>query len=271
MHDNTPEKPSAINIDSRLSLDDTLCFACGPHVACFTECCGKLELLLTPYDLLRLSKRIGISSGDFIDEYAVIRWKTGHGFPEVLMRMDPATDKRCPFVTRQGCSVYEDRPGACRIYPLGRAATSRAFDGSHREFYFIVREDHCRGFEQQREWKVREWLADQGMEEYNRLNDLLMELYVLKTRSGGIELGAQHMQMFLMACYNTERFREFVFKSGFLKRFDLDAETVREIRDDDVKLLEFAFMWLKFALFRQPVLAVRPEVVEKMESIAVQE
>ncbi|MBI4965657.1 MAG: YkgJ family cysteine cluster protein [Desulfomonile tiedjei] len=257
LSNNESDKPSALDIDSRLSPDDTFCFACGPHVSCFTECCGKLELLLTPYDVLRLSRRIGISSGEFLDEYAVIRWKTGHGFPEVLMKMDPATDKRCPFVTPQGCSVYEDRPGACRIYPLGRAATSRAFDGSRREFYFTVREAHCRGFEQDREWKVREWLSDQGMEEYNRLNDLLMELYVLKTRSGEIQLGAQHLQMFLMACYNTDRFRDFIFKSGFLKKFDLDAEMVAGLRDDDVKLLEFAFTWLRFALFRQPVLAMK--------------
>lgn len=251
------QKPSAIDIDSRLSLDDTFCFACGPHVACFTECCGKLELLLTPYDLLRLSKRIGVSSGEFLDEYAVIRWNTAHGFPEVMMKMNPETGRRCPFVTPKGCSAYEDRPGACRIYPLGRAATSRAFDGSRQEFYFTVREDHCRGFEQDREWKVSEWLADQGMEEYNRMNDLLMELYVLKTRSSGIELGAQHMQMFLMACYNTDRFRDFIFKSGFLKKFELAHAMVEELRSDDLTLLEFAFTWLRFALFRQPVLTVK--------------
>ena len=100
------------------------------------------------------------------------------------------------------------------------------------------------------------------MEEYNRLNDLLMELYVLKTRSGGIELSAQHMQMFLMACYNTGRFRDFVFKSGFLKKFDLDPGTVEELREDDVKLLEFAFTWLRFALFRQPVLTVKATAVK---------
>jgi Fe-S-cluster containining protein len=265
MNSDQPDKPAALDLDSRLSLNDAFRFACGPHVSCFTECCGKLELLLTPYDLLRLRKRSGISSGEFLDEYAVIRWKTSHGFPEVLMKMDTAMNRRCPFVTPEGCSVYEDRPGACRIYPLGRAATSRAFDGSHREFYFIVREDHCRGFEQSREWKVREWLADQGMEEYNRLNDMLMELYVLKTRSKGIELGAQHMQMFLMSCYNSDRFRDFIFKSGFLAKFDLDCKSVEELRDDDLKLLEFAFRWLKFALFREPVLTVKGEAAQKVE------
>ncbi len=91
-------------------------FACGPHVPCFTECCGKLDLLLTPYDVLKIRKRLNISSADFLDEYTIMRWKTGHGFPEVMLKMDTET-KRCPFVTSEGCSIYEDRPGAC-VYTL---------------------------------------------------------------------------------------------------------------------------------------------------------
>ncbi len=194
----------------------------------------------------------------FLDTHTIMRWATGHGFPEIMMKMDSDNDKRCPFVTPRGCSVYEDRPGACRIYPLGRAATKHAMDGTPREFYFPVREDHCKGFEQKRQWTVRGWLADQGMEDYNRLNDLLMELYVLKARGRGIALGPQHMQMFTMACYNTERFRDFIFKSGFLQKFDIDEEVVADLRQNDVKLLEFAFQWLKFALFHEPVL--RPKL-----------
>jgi uncharacterized protein len=245
-----------VDTDSRLCQDDTFAFACGPEVPCFTECCGKLELLLTPYDVLRLRTRLSITSEDFLNSYTIMRWKTGHGFPEVLMKMDSAT-KRCPFVTPAGCSLYEDRPGACRIYPLGRAASSHPMDGSRQEFYFIVRESHCRGFEQKEKWKVREWLADQGMQEYNRLNDLLMELYVLKARGKAVALGHQHMQMFVMSCYNLEKFRNFVLESGFLTKFEIDNMLVEKLTNDDTALLEFAFRWLRFALFREPTLAVK--------------
>jgi uncharacterized protein len=251
------EGRSAADLDHKLSQDDTFQFACGPHVPCFTECCGKLELLITPYDLLRLRTKLGVASGEFLDTHSTIRWKTSHGLPEVMMKMDPDSNKRCPFVTPEGCSVYADRPGACRIYPLGRGSTKHPMDGSRREFYFVVREDHCRGFEQTREWKVKEWLADQGMEEYNRVNDLLMEFYVLALRSRKIQIGPQHVQMFMMACYNLERFRDFVFKSAFLERFEIDANVVKAIREDDVKLLEFAFEWLKFALFAEPTISVQ--------------
>ncbi len=238
----------------RLGPEDTFQFACGPDVPCFTECCGKLELLLTPYDVLRLKQTLRIPSAELLDRYAVIRWATRTGFPEVMMRMEEAAHRRCPFVTPQGCSVYENRPGACRIYPLGRASTKNSVDGKAREFFFTVREAHCRGFEQQRTWTVKEWLADQEISEYNRMNDLLMELFVLKARRPAVKLHAKHMQMYMMACYNVERFRDFVFQSGFLRKFRVHKDVVEQIGNDDLALLELSFRWLKFAFFQEPVL-----------------
>jgi uncharacterized protein len=247
---------TGIDLDHKLSVSDSFQFDCGPHVPCFTECCAKLDLILTPYDVMRLRRELGMTSSEFLDQYTVMSWRSAHGFPEVMLKMGEG-EKRCPFVTEQGCTVYGARPAACRIYPLGRAATTHPRDGSRQEFYFTVREAHCKGFSEQRQWTVAEWLGDQGMEECNRLNDLLMELYVLRTRGKTVELTPQHLQMFVMACYNVERFRDFVFRSGFLKKFAIEPETVEAIAEDDVKLLEFAFRWLRFALFREPVIAVR--------------
>lgn len=262
MTENCSETSPAVNPDKRLSVEDEFRFACGPHVPCFTDCCRKLELLLTPFDVLRLRKRLALSSADFLDAHCRIRWKTAHGFPEVLLKMTAEGDQRCPFVTPEGCSVYPDRPGACRIYPLGRASTKHPLDGTSREFYFTVREAHCRGFEEPANWLVREWLTDQGMHEYNRVNDLLMELYLHRTRGKQVTLGPRHIQMFMMACYNPDRFRDFIFQSAFLTKFDILPDTVDALRDDDLSLLEFAFQWLKFALFSEPTLVVRGQGAE---------
>lgn len=250
----------AMNPDSRLTAEDTFQFACGPQVPCFTECCGKLDLLLTPYDVLKLRQGLGLRSEEFLDTYTVTRFRTAHGFPEVMMKMDAQKDRRCPFVTARGCSVYESRPAACRIYPLGRASTKHPLHGTAKEFFFTVREDHCRGFEENKIWKVKEWLADQDLEECNRMNDLLMELYVLKSRRPQVQLTDRHIQMYMMACYDPERFRRFVFKSGFLDRFEIEEATADALKTDDVKLLEFAINWLKFAFFQEPVLKIRDEV-----------
>lgn len=250
-------RKSAANPDTKLTREDFFCFECGPHVPCFTECCGKLQLCLTPYDTLRLRKRLGLSAEEFMDRHADIRLRTLHGFPELMMKMSETDSRRCPLVTGQGCSIYEDRPGACRIYPLGRASKKHPMTGSPQEFYFPVREDHCRGFEYETSRSINEWLDDQGMNEYNEWNDMLMELISLKSRKGAASLGPQHIQMFMMACYNTERFRDFIFNSPFLKKFDVGEQTVERIRNDDEELLKFAFLWLKFALFGEKTLKVR--------------
>jgi hypothetical protein len=247
----------AVDFGSKLGPEDCFQFSCGPDVPCFTECCGRLQLMLTPFDALRLRRRLRLSSERFLDEYAIIRQRTAHGFPEVMMRMNIEGARKCPFVTKDGCTVYADRPAACRIYPLGRASTRDASDREAKEFYFVVREDHCRGFEQTRTWTVREWTEDQGVDEYNRFNDRLMELYVMKSRRPALSLGERHKKMFIMACYNTDKFRDFVFDSGFLARFDLDPALVERLRSDDLPLLELAFEWLKFAFFQEPTLKIK--------------
>jgi Fe-S-cluster containining protein len=222
-------------------------------VPCFTECCGKLELPLTPYDVLRLKKRLDVSSSTFLDDYTEVKIETAHGFPEFSLRMDADKGKRCPFVTEQGCTVYEDRPGACRVYPLGRASTKNPVLGATQEFYFTVKESHCRGFEADRTWTVEEWLADQGTDPYNEFNDMLMELYLLRRSKPGAQLTERHIKMFVMAAYNTERFRDFVFKSGFTSKFAVPRDLIDKIATDDEELLRFALTWLKFALFGEPV------------------
>jgi hypothetical protein len=40
-----------------------------------------------------------------------------------------------------------------------------------------------------------------------------------------------------------------VFGSSFLERYDIPEERVAQIREDDVKLLQFGFEWLKATFF----------------------
>jgi len=56
--------------------------------------------------------------------------------------------------------------------------------------------------------------------------------------------------MFFLVCYNIDKFKEFVFKSTFLKRYDLSKEKIEEIKNDDIKLLQFGFEWLKASFFQ---------------------
>jgi hypothetical protein len=72
---------------TRLEENDTFHFRCHPGVGCFNRCCRNLNLFLYPYDVLRLKKRLGISSDLFLERHVDVVLRDSSHFPEVLLRM----------------------------------------------------------------------------------------------------------------------------------------------------------------------------------------
>jgi Fe-S-cluster containining protein len=241
--------------------DGSFRFDCHNRMPCFTRCCADLNLVLTPYDILRLKNRLRLSSGDFLDRYTEDQIDDATGLPLVRLKMGKDESRRCPFVRPEGCSVYEDRPGACRLYPLARAAARFRGEKGAREKYFMVEEDHCLGLKEEKEWTLKEWLTDQGLVQYNAMNDGFMEVSTARSPSAIRRLGDQQRQMYTMAFYDLDGFRSFLLKSSFFKRFQLEDELPAQLRTDDEQLLTFAGRWLKFALFGERTLAIKPAYV----------
>ena len=69
----------------QLETGESFKFKCHPGVACFTECCRALELALTPYDVLRLRKALGLSSTQFLDQHAIVELLPEDPFPQVFL------------------------------------------------------------------------------------------------------------------------------------------------------------------------------------------
>lgn len=231
-------------------------FACHPGVSCFNECCADLRLLLTPYDILRMKAHLGLDAEEFLARYTVPHWDQGSQFPMLRLKMGEEGGRPCPFVRKEGCSIYPNRPGACRLYPLGRGASAAGSPGVEKEFYFLVEEAHCRGFDEPREWTLEEWLEDQGARQYNEMNRPWME--IITSRSPRLKaLKQEGLRMFYMASYNLERFRRFVFTTRFLNKFRLAEEEVECIRQDDKALMLLGMRWLKFALLGEMSLELR--------------
>ncbi len=253
----------------RLGLDDRFTFACHPGVLCFNVCCRDVNIVLTPYDVLRLKTRLGMASGEFLERYTVLPFTEDQLFPIPLLKMNDDAEKRCPFVGEAGCSVYRDRPWPCRMYPIGHATNRTSDRPIGEEFWFLVREDHCRGHEEGREWTVREWMADQGTEPYDRMGEFYRDLtlhenFVVRRQ----RLTPPQMDMFYMALYDIDRFRRFIFESSFLRRFVVQEDRVERMRSDDEELLEFGFLWLRFALFGEKTMKVRPEAEAAVRAAA---
>lgn len=237
----------------QLSLRSKFRFDCHKGVKCFTDCCRGIEIMLTPYDILTLRKKLEITSDEFLAEFTTPHLLEKGGLPVVTLKLLDDERKSCPFVDdKEGCAIYEDRPTTCRYYPLGVGSLSYSGErGEKDEFYFTVKEAHCLGFDEKREWTVAEWRQDQGVDLRDEVNDGWMELIVRKKSLPDImKLSEESKRMFFLVCYNLDKFRHFVFNSTFLERYDFPKEKIEEIKNDEIKLLQFGFEWLNASFFK---------------------
>jgi len=247
----------------KLTENSRFKFRCHKGVRCFTACCSNINIVLPPYDLLRLRKRLGMTTEDFINTYCDIEILAKTLLPVIILKMGRDEKKSCSFVTPDGCTVYEDRPSNCRYYPVGMATLRKKdAEGGKDEFYFMVKEDHCKGFEEDKDWTIAEWRKDQGADLYDDMNRGWMEILIKKKSFGEKEFPEIKNQMFFMVSTNTDYFREFVFGSSFLETYDIPAERIEKIRTDDAELLKLGYEWLRSAMFAEETLTIRDGVAE---------
>jgi Fe-S-cluster containining protein len=235
----------------RLGLQSRFRFDCRKDLACFTQCCRGIKIILTPYDILRLKKRLGLSSEQFLAIYTEAQILEKTDLPVVVLKLLDDAQDACPFVRDEGCIVYEDRPTTCRYYPLGMASLVHKEPGDDAGFYFFVNEPHCLGFDQEREWTVAQWRRDQGVEDCDDINAEWTDLIVRKRSfPPNIQLTEESKRMFFLVSYNLDSFRRFVFESTFLDRYTIEASVLEQIRKDEVALLKFGLRWLRSVLFK---------------------
>jgi Fe-S-cluster containining protein len=264
------KNPSNI-LPAKYTLDSRIQFRCHPGVSCFTECCGNIKIVLTPYDILQIRKRLEMEAADFLHTYTEPTYLEKTDFPGVVIKL--TEEGRCPFIKSktEGCRIYSDRPTACRYYPVGMANFHEGAqeEQSSEQFYFVVKEPHCKGFEEDKAWTIREWRADQGVDTRDRMNKGWMEL-VMRRKSFGYQatLSEQAKRMFFMASTDLDQFRSFVFDSSFLKTYDVDQDTLDRIKKDDIELLLFSYKVLASMLFGTNDIKVKPDVLKaKVDTI----
>lgn len=261
----------------KLTMDSIIQFRCHPGVSCFTACCGSIKIVLTPYDILMLTKRLQIPAHEFLHRYTLPTYLEKTDMPGVMIKMREEDDK-CPFVTPDGCTVYTDRPTACRYYPVGMAdfheggsrdAHGNEMSSAEEKFFFLVKEDYCKGHEENKKWTVGEWRADQGVDVRDEMNREWLRL-VMRRKSFGQQatLSEQAKRMFFMASTDLAHFRRFIFESSFLKTYEIDPAVVEKIREDDVELMHFSFNYLANSIFGTQTLKINEEKVkEKVKEI----
>lgn len=230
--------------------ENSYTFSCFPGIQCFTNCCKNVDMILYPYDIIRLKRVLDIESSVFLQKYARVVQGDNPHFPTVMLQVNNDPDRACPFLSPGGCTVYHDRPSACRMYPLERAVDRRPDKRGAKEYYFLVKHPYCLGHHEQNSYTVREWIRDQRLHDYNVMNELWTEIDTMFSGNPWQGEGPAGMrrQLAFMTCYDIDRFRKMVEEKKIVEQFIISKETRKSIAVNDVELMKFGFQWLKLLL-----------------------
>ncbi|MDY6908805.1 MAG: YkgJ family cysteine cluster protein [Thermodesulfobacteriota bacterium] len=218
-----------------LSAESPLRFACHAGLPCYTQCCRDVNIYLTPYDVLRLRRATKLSSRAFLDRYTRHFLAKVTHIPVVQLAMNPDT-LYCPFVTEDGCRVYEDRPWACRMFPLDLA-------GPPGRYRLIRGNDRCLGLLEKDAWTVGRWLESQGIGPYTRMEEEFQGVM-----PAGFEPGQRldaGLGKILFLAYDLDRFARMVVDRRFRSFYGVDDEVLNRLQEDDEALLRLAFRYIR--------------------------
>jgi uncharacterized protein len=210
-------------------------FACNDMLPCFTQCCRDVNIYLTPYDILRLRKALNAGSSEFLAKYTRSFLAKTVNIPVVQLMMDPAT-LACPFVSEEGCTVYNDRPWACRMFPLDLSSK----DG---EFRLIAGRERCKGLLERSMKTAGEWLDGQGVARYAEM-DTEFHFVMPKRFVPGAPMNEGLGRVLFMA-YDLDRFADLMKEGGILKYYEIDEGTLARAAEDGEELLKLAFRYIR--------------------------
>jgi Fe-S-cluster containining protein len=236
----------------QLAENDTFSFRCHPELTCFNQCCRNLNLYLYPYDVIRLKNHLQLTSDQFLDRFVDIVLRPGSYFPSVLLKMSENEEHTCPFLTNKGCSVYLDRPDSCRTFPVEQGVLTSDGNKKSKQLIHLFRPpDFCLGQYEDQKLTPREWAVDQDAVEYNKMTAAWAEIMRLfQNDPWGTEgPNGKKGKVAFMSTYNIDEFRSFIFNSSFLKRYKVKAQLLKQIKKDDIRLMQFGLSWVKFFLF----------------------
>lgn len=94
-----------------------------------SDCCKNMgeSIILDPYDIVQLSSVLIKSFEElYAMQYIELNVVDGIILPNLKMRQD---NQSCGFLDAEGrCSVHANRPGVCRLFPLGRIYENNDFE-----------------------------------------------------------------------------------------------------------------------------------------------
>jgi len=263
--DGPADVAKSVIVPEYLTGQSRMHFRCYPGIGCFTRCCSGIKILLSPYDIYALKKRLGLTSSEFLSEYTNQSFIEKSMLPIPVLKMKDDENRSCPFVTPEGCTVYADRPLTCRYYPIGMGIMKQYDKKTGTNFFIKVKEDHCLGHNEDKEWTIDEWRADQGSDVYDEVNNDWLEVVLKAKTLGNVEFSSKSLELFYMVSSNLDDFRRFVFETNFLKAYRIESGVIQKIQEDEIELLKFSLSWLRFTLFGEGDFVVNEDARKQVQ------
>ena len=84
----TVELPGDLRDRRQLKADEPFPFGCHRELSCFTRCCADVNIMLTPVDVLRLSRRLNMTTTEFLGKHTMTPITKDLQLPVVMLKMN---------------------------------------------------------------------------------------------------------------------------------------------------------------------------------------
>lgn len=262
----TPDKPGKVAVYQEinqewLTLDSRFTFRCHERLACFNQCCRTATIMLSPYEVLSLSRSLGLSTREFLGRYTRREVEGQSNLPLAFIDLSRTPGGGCPFAGERGCRVYPHRPGACRLFPITMG--SRLTRHGIEDFYFCRKLQFCQGFQGGEEWTVASWRANQGFDPYDEARRPWLDILLKKGLREPLQTEAGILDLMFTLMYDLDAMRQLMGSPAFRQIRELEDETLDSVQRDDTALLNFSYRFLTELLFTEGRLAtVQARVID---------
>lgn len=220
--------------DGRLyGPNDMVKAGCDDCSGC-SACCRNMgaSIILDPYDIYRLTTGLEQTFESLMAEKIELNVVDGLILPNLAMTGDR---EQCAFLDENGrCGIHPQRPGICRLFPLGRIYENGSF-----QYFLQIHE--CRK-ENRTKVKVRKWIDTPDVSRYETfinswhyfLKDVQEALKHIQNPEKERAINLYMLRVFYMQPYTAgrdfysqfeERIRaakQFAQSAGILSRQDFD-------------------------------------------------
>lgn len=123
-----------------------------------SACCHDMgdSIRLDPMDLFMLQRQSGLAFQQLLGKHIELTVVKGMILP--YLKMDEKT-LSCTFLSEERCSIHENRPGLCRLFPLGR-------EYENGEMKYILLKDTCE--REMTKVKISKWIGMPEISKYHR-------------------------------------------------------------------------------------------------------